>query len=1603
MSATNDRDSDEGPKCPTLDGVAKYAIWKIRVKGKLSRAKCLGHALGTETRPTAPTTTTPVIYGSGYELPESWDSRDSRARAILIEYVSDRLALHLDDAKFPTAHSVWTELTRIHELENAGARAFYVFLELLGARWDGQTSVETHIGALRSASQRLTQMKRPVDDEFLAFLLLHSLPQDDLYWDTFRTTLVNSIPATEKLTFEKVEARLTATVTQRNGSSTLSPSDSALKATSPTSPTPSWPRSGSSRPTSSRPGSSGPTKTCAVHGKCKHSTDECSVVQDAVKSTKSASKGGKSKGKAKANSATDGADSSSEDDSDGAHYVSVARKLAKRVHAYVASDDLSDKRHHIIADTGASAHIMPYREWFDPATYRTLDQPHPVRFGDNSSVDAIGVGDVRLISRVSGKVFDITLSDVLHVPTFKISLVSVNRLCRKDIRSVFLSGACEFWKDNEKIMTGHHRRKLYHLDARPVAHIEPEMANATIDINVLHRRMGHHNVESLKRMVSKGRLANVEAVTGEPRFCEPCASAKIRKVHLPPKGHVNATRPLQIVHSDVGGPVNVRSHRGFSYWITFIDEHTRHPWVYFLRKKSDAEATYDQWRSDVEAYFGAEIGEMQFSSNWLEFFMTDGGGEYTSKVFEAKLKRHGVMHTMTAPDTPEQNGLAERMNQTLENSTVAALIDSGLPKSFWCYAMDYAAWTIARSPAAGLKGRVPHQMLFKRHVDPTFFRPFGCTAYALIPKDKRGGKLNRKGRKCVMLGYEYGKKSYRLFDVQTRKVINARHVVFNEKGDDDNPLRDEADPSDEQWEALLATLLRHRGVNADAEGDADPSPTKTPDEALPLGGHVGPGTRSGSVGGQAGRRDHAPRRPRDDSDDDDSPPSSPTSRDGRGRDTSPDVKVEPRSAAGAKTRVGASAPSTPSRIPRRSAQTGTSASGQSNPPAHAADGAPAPAPNAPAPSTPPSRPAASAAPGAPSRPRGAPARVVAGRRVQPSRTAAREPYDRNAEYQRALNEQAVRDAERTARRAAARQSNEAGPSTSAEGGNPAPAPPPADAEGDASAEFFDSADFAGMANGAQAPRAYPLPRNIREALSGPEAAGWQEALDAELHSLAENDVYDEVPIPEGVKPITSKPVFKVKIDQNGNVERLKLRIVARGFVQKQGVDYQDTFAPVANLESVRIIHALAAKYDLELDQMDVSTAYLNGELLEELYLLPPDGVQCKPGHCWKLKRSLYGLKQAGRTWNATLDKSLLELGFTRLDAETCLYIYREAGKGGGICFLVVYVDDLLLAASSRALMNTIKSMLSSRFKMRDLGPAKFMLGIEVERDRRARTITLSQRQYFDKVLERCGMSECKPLWTPMSQSSRITADDPEDNTTIHEVVWNGQRVSYPTVVGSLMYAMLGTRPDLAYVVGILGRYAAAPKACHWRIAKHALRYLRGTRDLALRFDGSDIAGAMDFRGYSDADWSGDADTSRSTSGYVFISNRAAIGWSSKRQAMVALSTTESEYIGLSNAGQHLLWLRAFFEDLGYGQSGPTELNCDNQAAIILTRDPQFRSRTKHIARKFHFVRDDVVGGGHAVVRYVPTDDQVADIFTKPLGREKHWRFTSAMGLVFPDS
>jgi hypothetical protein len=402
-----------------------------------------------------------------------------------------------------------------------------------------------------------------------------------------------------------------------------------------------------------------------------------------------------------------------------------------------------------------------------------------------------------------------------------------------------------------------------------------------------------------------------------------------------------------------------------------------------------------------------------------------------------------------------------------------------------------------------------------------------------------------------------------------------------------------------------------------------------------------------------------------------------------------------------------------------------------------------------------------------------------------------------------------------------------------------------------------------------------------------------------MKSIEKAGTWSLVELPRGRKAIGSKWVFKIKRKSNGEIDLYKARLVAKGFSQKEGIDYIETFAPVVRMSSIRAIFAFAAKHDWHIHQMDVKCAYLNGDIDIELYMAQPIGfVQKGQEHLvCKLNKSLYGAKQSGRCWYKKSDSELRKLSFIPMESEPCIYIYNNNDIQ---FFLIVYVDDILLISNSLPYINKMKQELSKIFEMKDLGEAKYVIGIQIERDHEKGTISICQSEYVANILARFGMSDCHPVSTPLSISSKLTKSDcpstPKEKLEM-------QRIPYQSAVGAIMYAMLCTRPDIAYAIVALSQFSSNPGQAHWIALKHLFRYLRGTIDYKITYSKHDAAAdhnnsnqQQSIYGYCDADWGSDIDDRRSITGYCFMLANGAISWQSKKQPTVALSSTEAEYM-----------------------------------------------------------------------------------------------------------
>ncbi|KAJ4749494.1 Retroelement pol polyprotein-like [Rhynchospora pubera] len=491
---------------------------------------------------------------------------------------------------------------------------------------------------------------------------------------------------------------------------------------------------------------------------------------------------------------------------------------------------------------------------------------------------------------------------------------------------------------------------------------------------------------------------------------------------------------------------------------------------------------------------------------------------------------------------------------------------------------------------------------------------------------------------------------------------------------------------------------------------------------------------------------------------------------------------------------------------------------------------------------------------------------------------------------------------------------------------------------------------------------------------------WQEAMKAEIKALEANGTWTVEELPQGKTPIGCKWVYRIKYHSDGTIERYKARLVALGNRQVEGIDYTETFSPVAKMGTIRTVLAVAIAKGWELHQMDVHNAFLHGELHEEVYMrLPPGFTSSLSGKVCQLKKSLYGLRQAPRMWFSKLTTALQKYGFTQSRADYSLFV---CAKGTTFLTVLVYVDDLIVAGNDCEAIKKFKQYLSGTFHMKDLGLLKYFLGIEMARG--STGLFLSQRKYTLDILAECGLLGAKPAQTPIEQNHNLSKAtgvvmlDPE---------------KYRRLIGRLIYLTF-TRPELCYAVHVLAQFMQAPLQTHYDAALRVVRYLKGHpgQGILLRTD-SDLK----LYGYCDSDWASCPITRRSLTGYFVKLGNSPISWRTKKQPTVSRSSAEAEYRSMATLTCELTWLKSVLSFLGVSQVQPTQLFCDSQAALHIAANPVFHERTKHIEVDCHFVRDQI-RDGRISTAHVSSSEQLADLFTKALGKKQFDYLTSKLGI-----
>lgn len=552
-----------------------------------------------------------------------------------------------------------------------------------------------------------------------------------------------------------------------------------------------------------------------------------------------------------------------------------------------------------------------------------------------------------------------------------------------------------------------------------------------------------------------------------------------------------------------------------------------------------------------------------------------------------------------------------------------------------------------------------------------------------------------------------------------------------------------------------------------------------------------------------------------------------------------------------------------------------------------------------------------------------------------------------------------------------------------------------------------------------------LPDTLEQAVSCEDSSQWADSMRDEIKSILTNQTWKLVPKPkDGSKVIQGRWVYRTKSNANGQIVKYKSRWVVRGFQQEEGYNFTDTFACVVKPMSYKILFSIAAAHDLEIEQMDVKTAFLNSPIHEDIYVEQPHGFevanldeerQLKDEICdtqsipqpstsssastvtssivfpkrqrssaqlvCKLEKALYGLKQAPRAWYETLSAFLSKCNLVPLLSDYAVFVNNDR-----TIFLAVYVDDILIFGKNQKTIHTLKSLLKRKFEMTDMGPAHMYLGMQITRNRQANTIYLDQKKYLLTVLDRFDMSNCNAVSTPMETGLKLEKRK--------DIASASERQRYQQIIGCLEYAAIATRPDLTFAVHRLAQFASNPDKSHFSAAKRVLRYLKGSINYSLVFHGNQ-KDTFQLVGYTDADWASNTYDRKSIGGYCFYLNHCLISHMSKKQKTIALSTAESETHAAVQATKEAIWLRNILEEMKLKQNCPTSIFCDNQAAIALSKNPEYHSRSKHVDIQYQFLRQHVELKT-VTLQFIGTDQMAADGLTKSLSRVKHNRFCEFM-------
>ncbi|KAJ9547364.1 hypothetical protein OSB04_019907 [Centaurea solstitialis] len=1153
-----------------------------------------------------------------------------------------------------------------------------------------------------------------------------------------------------------------------------------------------------------------------------------------------------------------------------------------------------------------------------------------------------------------GKITDgrYIIKDVRYVEGLGYNMFSSSQFCDNGYWvKQFQYGSDVNDEENNVILSARRNGNLYSTVFRSIPQTHPQfeaisdprnaiclLAKASKEDSWLwHRRLCHQNFKDMNKLVSKNLIKGLpETRLSKDTLCPACEQGKMTRSSHPPRMDTNSKSPLDMIHMDLCRPTRTESLARKKYMLVLVDEFSRFTWLEFLRAKSDAADRIIAFIKRIQVLLGRRVKKLR----------SDNGTEFRNAKLQSFLEDVGISHNFSAVRTPQQNGLVERKNRTLVEAARSMMAHSGVPQSFWAEAVSTACYTQNRTLIVKRTGKTTYEMVEQRKPNIDYFRVFGCKCYVLNDRDD----LGKFEPKSIFIGYSHNSKAYRGFNKRTRTILESSNVDFSE-----TETYSVASPSNVNAsfpELFTAPPSTDSSTNFSALDFLDLAdydlPTLTGRIVVPA--HAG--STSTSVTSDAFVTE----------------PSSSTSTmwlfKRRGFETSQVFEFGLVSIAAEydleglsedDTRVGkCSLPMTP-----ESAVSPPETSSAASPePVREQTPHPVLAPipeEAPLPS--------------PSSAQRTYAQVVREPRLEAPPQNNLEAGSSNRNQREVLAVQDENDATNN------QQAYVTLPHTRKWTRDHPPSQiigsPSQPVQTRSSKNIENLILFGGFLSEFE-------PSDVSQALTDPD---WVLAMQEELAEFERNKVWRLVTRPWGKSIIGLKWIFRNKKDENDLIIRNKARLVAKANRQQEGIDYDETFAPVARIEAIRIFLAYAAHKNMTVYKMDVKCAFLNGVLQEEVYVEQPEGFVDPrfPDHVYVLDKALYGLKQAPRAWYETLTDYLLRVGYKKGTIDPTLFLKRS---GKDLIIVQIYVDDIIFASTKPEMCQEFENTMKSQFKMSMMGELTFFLGLQVRK--RPDGIFISQAKYVQDLLKRVDFGGSNSAATPMPRNFQLNADSsgkPVDQKT------------YRAIIGSLLY-LTASRPDIVFSTGVCARFQCDPRDSHLSAVKRILRYLKGTPDFGLWYPKDS---GFELIAYTDSDHAGCKLNRKSTSGACQFLGDKLVSWSSRKQNCISLSTAEAEYVAAACCCSQVLWMKTQLADFGYTMQR-IPIYCNSKSAIQITANPVQHSRTKHIDIRYHFIKDHVEKGS-VELYFVESDYQLADLFTKPFDEKRHFFLLSKLGML----